>query len=236
MIHEHALEQVFLATAPLAIVDLQMLLIKGLAVVGGALVGYLAGGWFIRLLGRFVFLKKVPPRVVGTMRLLGMAILGMLVYLWVFGNSTAGGLGGGGGWWPFGGKAGQGDNVGSISNSTEQPKTPPTEQPKQEHETMVQGRTLQIRLLGGVRVVDQRFYQPEGQDQAVTWQDLRKLLEKQRKEEPPLKTIEIVLFKDSVDRDNPAVTQLQEWAKEHSLTTKLASPAGELGREPDKTP
>src|SRR5262249_5886048 len=100
----------------------------------------------------------------------------------------------------------------------------------------VEGRSLQVRLLGGQRVVDQRFYQPEGQEQAMDWENLRSLLEKQRTEDRSLKVIEIVLFKDSVDRDNPAVTQLETWAKEHGLTTRLVLPPAEGEGTQGKTP
>jgi len=90
---------------------------------------------------------------------------------------------------------------------------------------------MQVRLLGGVRVIEQRFYQVEGEKQPLTWIELRKVLEERCREEPPLKVIEIVLFKDSVDRDNPAVTQLESWAKENSVMLKVAFPDREGGRE-----
>lgn len=214
-------------------INVQRWIVNSFAVAGGAGVGYVLGGWFIRLLGRVFFLRTVPPRLVTFTRWLGMAALGILVYLWVFGNSMAGGLGGGGGWWPFGGKAGQGDNAGAVSQVTEQPKDSPQrkEDPSKLPE---QGRTLQIRLLGGSRVVEQRFYQPEGQAQPIDWAELRQLIGKQKAEEPPLHTIEIVLFGDSVDRDNPAVRQLETWAKEQGLMTKLVLPADDHGREPGK--
>ena len=57
--------QVNLIASALAIIDIQMLLIKGFAVAGGAAVGYLLGGWFIRLVGRLFFYRRVPPRAVG---------------------------------------------------------------------------------------------------------------------------------------------------------------------------
>src|SRR5581483_1789018 len=146
MIHGQAFELTPWAAAPLAIIDVQMLVIKGFAVAGGAAVGYVVSGWIIQLLGRLAFHRKVPLRVVAVIRLLGMAALGILVYLWVFGNSTAGGLGGGGGWWPFGGKAGQGDKTGPNSSTPEQPKA--DEQPKEQSPNVLEhGRTLQIRLL-----------------------------------------------------------------------------------------
>jgi len=224
----------FATGASLAGVDLQMLVIKGLAVAGGALVGYLGGGWSIRLLCRLLFHSKVPPRVVTMIRLLGMAAMGMLVYLWVFGASTAGGLGGGGGWWPFGGKAGQGDNqaesTGIANGASPSPAEPPAAEPPNRLATQ-EPRLMQVRLLGGVRVIEQRFYQVEGEKQPLTWIELRKVLEERCREEPPLKVIEIVLFKDSVDRDNPAVTQLESWAKENSVMLKVAFPDREGGRE-----
>jgi len=214
--------------------DLQMLVIKGLAVAGGALVGYLGGGWSIKLLCRLLFHTKVPPKVVTMIRLLGMAAAGMLVYLWVFGASTAGGLGGGGGWWPFGGKAGQGDkqaeSSSSVNGASPSATEPPSTAPRNKLPTQEQ-RLMQVRLLGGVRVIEQRFYQVEGDKQPLTWIELRRILEERCHEEPPLKVIEVVLFKDSVDRDNPAVTQLESWAKENGVMLKVAYPDRDGGRE-----
>lgn len=222
--------------APFAIVDVQMLVIKGLAVAGEGLVGYLGGGWGIRLLCRLVVHRRVPPKIVTMIQVLGMTTMGMLVYLWVFGVSQAGGLGGGGGWWPFGGKAGQGDNVGTSSRPTDPPVAPAQETlPQKPTETVSpeQGRSAQVRLLGGKRVVEQRFYQIDGETQALAWPDLRNRLEDLRQQKPPLKTIEILIFRDSVDRDNPAVTQLESWAKENGITPTISSPAREQGPDDD---
>src|SRR5438552_283673 len=68
----------------LGIPDLGLLLVKLLAVVGGAAVGGIGGGGLSRLFCRFVVRRQAPKPVVKLVRLLGAALLGLAVWFWVF--------------------------------------------------------------------------------------------------------------------------------------------------------
>jgi hypothetical protein len=205
--------------------DVQMLLLKWLAVIGGALVGFLAVGWFVQLLCRGLFRVKVPRTVLISVRGLGMVCFGMLVYLWAFGEGGTGGLGGGGGWWPFGAKSGGGTGSATQAQSAQQPKPEAAANQFHQPPEPIGQHVIHIRLLGGQQVKDQRFYLVDEEKETRTWPDLLKVLDERRKQDSALKIVEIVLLADSVDRDNPAVTQLERWVKEHEMTPKLVSPA-----------
>lgn len=205
-----------MTAASFAIVDLLMLGLKGLAVAGGALVGFLAGGFLVRALCRLFIFRRAPWPAVLMGRLLGALVLAGLVYLfWGFGSGGWGGLGGGGGWWPFGRPGGAGRETAPVSVPT-----------AREQAAVRQAEPVRVIVLGGHKVVRQRFYLVEGEAQARTWPELERYLSQRRQEEPGLSVIEIILYKDSVDRDNPAVSELEDWAREHGLTPKLATPPG----------
>jgi len=207
-----------LLASTLALWDLQMALLKVLAVAGGAAVGFLLGGWFVQFISRVLLRRKAPRSGLVLTRLLSMTAAGMLVYLWAFGEGGFGGLGGAGGWWPFGDQA------------TQEAKKPVDESATDK------ANTIQVRLLGGKQVTEQRFYLIENDQNPHTWLELVKLLGERRRVNPPPHVLEIVLFKDSVDRDNPAVTQLERWGKENGVTPKLAFPATNFSSVSGKEP
>jgi hypothetical protein len=228
-----------LLASTLALWDLQMALLKVLAVAGGAAVGFLLGGWFVQFISRVLLRRKATRSGLVLTRLLSMTAAGMLVYLWAFGEGGFGGLGGAGGWWPFGGRGGGSNAATKVTG----PTTPPAaDQAAQEAKKPVdesatdKANTIQVRLLGGKQVTEQRFYLIENDQNPHTWLELVKLLGERRRVNPPPHVLEIVLFKDSVDRDNPAVTQLERWGKENGVTPKLAFPATNFSSVSGKEP
>jgi hypothetical protein len=203
-----------LVTSLFAMFDLQMFLLKILAVVGGAAIGFFGAGWFLNLVGRAFLRRKgqLPAFKIG--RYLGMIGLGVLVYLWAFG-AGGGGFGGVGGWWPFGGKGATGTDPALSGGASEKPVAQPIE------EKATPANTIQVRFLGGKEVVDQRFYLLDQEKQARTWEELVAELKKRKQKDRRLKIIEIVLYQGSIDRDNPAVTKLEDWARKNQLASKL---------------
>ena len=61
----------------------------------------------------------MPRGPLNVVRLLSGLALGLLVWLWVFSPAGAGGFGGLGGWWPFGGKGGSAVSSSAAKDSTE---------------------------------------------------------------------------------------------------------------------
>ncbi len=195
-----------------AMLDLNLQLMKLLAVAGGAALGYVVLGGLLRFLGRFVFRKQLPrPADVGV-RLLGAATCGLLVWLWLFGVGGPGGWGGTGGWLPGGGPGGGGQPSGDTKGKAPEPAPP------------ARGEALQVELLGGDDVKEQRFYRIEGESQALTFADLTRAIAERRAKQPSLAVLRIVLRENSVDSNNPAVTQLKKWARESGLTPEEAAP------------
>lgn len=194
--------------------NLNLQVMKLLAVVGGAALGYMLVGALLRFAGRFLPRDRVPRAVQLAVRLLGGFTTGLLVYLWLFGVGGSGGWGsGGGGWVPFGGTGGE------EGGANQKGKDPLRDQP-----APPRAATLRVDLLGGTRVKEQRFYMLEGSDRALTFEELTQAVGERRKLTPPIAGLRIVLHPDSVDRSNPAVRQLERWARDQGLTPELAAP------------
>lgn len=206
-----------LAATGLGIPDIGLFIVKCLAIVGGVAVGAAGCPWGVRLLVRLVTGQKLPERVATTFRILGGVALGLLVWTWVFSVGGAGGMGGSGsGWWPFG----QGGGPGEAIQSSKLPETTETIA-KVERAPAPTDDALTIHLLGGARVHEQRFYVLD-RDSPRNFDDLKKTILERRKARPILARVEILIYEDSVDRDNPAVTELMKWAKEQGFTYKLS--------------
>ncbi|HEY7309587.1 MAG TPA: hypothetical protein VH643_09550 [Gemmataceae bacterium] len=187
--------------------------VKILAVVGGGVVGGVGIGFLAQLLVRAFTTKKLPPWPVLTVRLLGGVICGWLVALWLFGGGGAG-IGGMGGW-GFGSGSGKGDGEKTTEVSKKDDKdkksngeaTPPAEE------------TLRIEVLGKdtLKKADMdasRCYRVEiGEgSRLLTMDEVKEAVRKRQAKEPPLRRIEIVLYKDSPDERVPLVSRLRAWA------------------------
>jgi hypothetical protein len=87
---------------------------------------------------------------------------------------------------------------------------------------------LQIEILGGARVHEERFYLLQGDKQPRTLAEVRKAIQARRQEQdkPPLKGIIILLYPSSVAQDHPAVKNLEKWAKENRLSVTFPPPGG----------
>jgi len=202
-----------------AMFDLQMFLLKVLAVAGGGAVGFFVTGWLLKLAGILLLRRKGAPPAFRMVRSLGMIALGLLVYFWAFG-ADGGEFGGAGGWWPFGGQGGTGSDP-ALSGHARDEAVPEQLAKVIQKEKAEAEHALQVRLLGGKEVVDQRFYLFDEDKQAKTWDELVPLLKKRQQEDLRFRVLEIVLYQGSVDRENPAVTKLENWARDNHLNPKL---------------
>jgi hypothetical protein len=188
---------------------------KVLAVVGGAVVGGLFVGLLAQLVIRATTTQKLPPRPLLVVRLLGAVIGGWLVALWVFGGGGAG-LGGAGGW-GLGSGPGQGNGT-----KTTQPAQKDQHGKKSDAATHTPSdETLRIEVLGKASLSPSdrdasRCYRIGTGDGAklLTFAEVKELVKERQKGQPPLRRIEIVLYKDSPDERVPLVSQLKTWAAE----------------------
>ena len=189
--------------------------VKILAVVGGAVVGGLGLGLLAQLLARAFSFQKMPPWPLRTVRLLGGGICGWLVALWLFGGGGAGIGGSGGGW--FGSGPGKGNDQkttevvkkdGEGKKATDDGKAPDTE-------------TMRIEVLGRAvlpkgDIDKERWYRVETEEgsRLLTFAEVKEAVKRRQQKQPPLRRIAIVLYKDSPERSVPVVSQLIKWASE----------------------
>lgn len=213
--------------------DLGLQILKLLAVAGGAAVGGFGCGRLVRFLAQTLFRRRVPPRVVTAVKLLGAVALGWAVWLWVYGPGGSGwGVGGGLGGLGSGREKATGTPPASPSlvQQEEPIETNRKEPPAPERESAVGGESVRVEMLGGARVSGQRFYRLEGESEARTIADLRQALEERRRRphKTVVKGIEIVIYENSVSKDHPAVKDLEKWARENDLTPTLSFPTRDL--------
>jgi hypothetical protein len=191
------------------------IVVKGLAVAGGAAGGGLGLGLLAQLLMRALTIRKPPRWSVLVVRLLGGMVCGWLVALWLFGGGGPG-IGGMGGWFSGGGAdTGNGEKAGEVSKKDSDGKM--SDGTKQ----MQAGETLRIEVLGRAALSEpdiraERWYRIETAEgpRLLTFAEVKEAIKKRQKEQPPLRRIEIVLYKDSPDERVPLVSQLRTWASE----------------------
>jgi hypothetical protein len=217
---------------PLALVDLNLILLKLLAVAGGAVLGGGIGGVIARRLARLAFRKETPRMLLLASRGIGCVAAGLLVWLWAFGTGGSGlGFGSGG----LG--SGGGKMIGYDQAREQDASQQETGRNQKQTETPGQAgasvpRPARIEMLGGSRVQEDRFYIIDAQPAPVTIDQLRKvLLAKKNQEQEPLKVIDIVIYEDSVDKDHPAVRDLEQWADRNGLQVRLSFPQGKRPRD-----
>jgi hypothetical protein len=207
-------------TVNLGIPNVGMLLLKWLAVIGGAALGGVLGGLFLQLLGRALFHRAMPRPAVRLVRLLGGVGLGLLVWFWVFGPGGLGGFGGGSGFWPFGARGGSGAGDSTPVDGAKQPTSKPA------GTAPTRPDLLRVEMLGGERYKgDERFYLIEGEKTPRTLSELTEALESLRQKKPNLKKLEIVIYdKGSVAEGHEAVRALQQRARDLDFEVAIFKP------------
>jgi hypothetical protein len=182
-----------------------------LAVAGGAAVGWLAIGFAVNVLRRFLGVSSVPRPPLVFARTFGAVVAGWVVWLWVFGHGGSG-IGGPGGN-SLGGAPGSEPGI-----TQEQPRPTPARS--------VDGSSpLTVVMLGGNRVKDDRFYKILGENQALTLSELKEALKK--RQDLDLQRLKIAIYDDSVAENHVRVTNLVEWAEQHNLQVSKSRLKGE---------
>lgn len=188
--------------------------VKILAVLGGAVGGGLALGFVAQLLMRAMTIRNPPRWSILTIRLLAGGICGWLLALWLFGGGGPG-IGGTGGW-GFGSGSGKGDGTKQeeITKKNSDGKT--SDQAKQTRDS----ETLRIEVLGNAALSPQdsqagrRYRLDMEQGTLRTFAEVKDMVRKRRQEQPSLRYLEIVLYNDSPAEDNSLVSQLKSWGKD----------------------
>jgi hypothetical protein len=189
-------------------------IVRGLAVVGGAVLGGLVVGLLAQLITKAFTGQKVPRWPLFILRLLGAIAAGWLVALFVFGGGGSG-LGGLGGW-------GLGSGPGKGDGATPTTRVKPGEGEGKKDGgpgPVAAGETLRIEVLGEeplkkLEVSASRCYRIDRGDgpQLVTFNEVKDAVKKRQQRSPPLRHIEVVVYKDSPDKDGGLVSRLKNWA------------------------
>jgi hypothetical protein len=146
------------------------------------------------------------------------------VALWVFGGG-GGGLGGPGG---SGLGAGAGKGAQSVTGGagkkgeSERPEESPLEPSADSFRVEILSDSA-LQAIAGDKPFDlERCYRVEGKGgaQLLTLPQLKEFIKKRRQENPSLRRLEIVLYKDSPAPDNPYVSDLENWAHELPVNEK----------------
>jgi hypothetical protein len=187
------------------------------AVAAGALAGFLGSGFVVRKSATALVRKEAPRAVVFPFRVVGGVIGGWLVML---------GFGGGLGFFGGGEGPGNGPSAGIQQSANVPADTKAVKLPAKAEVATPATNTVRIRLLGGPRVVGEKFYQVDGSAQAMTFQELKKNIEE--KKQHGLKGIELLIYQNSVARNHPAVHSLEDWAGQQGLSVTIPPTKGDL--------
>lgn len=174
----------------------------------GALFGAIGGGFVGKLLTTGIKKRKIKlPVVVGCATVGGLAMWLLLSGSFGEGGSGRGFLGGG-----------DGTPAGKTGRAVKD------QFPSANEKSLPQ--LLKIKMLGGTRVLEQRFF-VLGDGPSRNWNELVETLDAERARNNAWQEIEIVIYQNSVDRENPEVKRLEDWAKKNNLTVKLSFPPEE---------
>jgi hypothetical protein len=200
----------------LGMFDIGMLLLKLLAVAGGAAIGVLGAGVTVKFILALTIRRKAPLNLIRAFQVLGGGGLGLAVYIWAFGSGGSG-FGSGGGV----GGIGQGAAEQPVNNLVSQIAPPESDLPPAKSADPAH-RTIRVDMLGGSQVNARRFYKLEGDTQPFTLAELGpRILDKH------CQGIEVVIHPNSVAQEHPAVHELGKWARQNNLTVSLSFPLEE---------
>jgi hypothetical protein len=195
-------------------------LLRCLAVVAVFFIGGWLTGFVFQRLTRLLTPKKAYPSVLWLIRTLGGVTLAWLSVYLIFGTGGGWGLGGLGGSGPGEG-AGTPGTVHSDGNGKKEGEGPKkVEQLPPARETVLRVEVLAL-LADEQPIKDGRFYRVEGDQQRLTLEEVRDRIYQRKSAKPPLEKVEIVLYKNSPDRSNPAVEKLRSVVKSQGLETAI---------------
>jgi hypothetical protein len=185
--------------------------VKGLAVGGGFLVGYLVGGLVVYALDRWVMSQKTPDGVKRAIRIVAGVGVAILVALIVFGDSGRGPGPGG----TEGAGSGKAETAGPQPKGEPPPLQPAPKPPEPSKEPTQGFKELPVRvvLLGGAAVEGNRAYQLGDDPKKLTLEELESALVQKRKEAGD-RGIRVVLERpgpDPISQESPNWTLLVRW-------------------------
>jgi hypothetical protein len=201
-----------------------LLAIKCLAVAGAFLFGYFLGAAIVWGIDKWVLAKKTPDTIKKICKTLIGVIVAIIVALIVFGEGGNGLFGGGGG--------GEGKGTPNSESSSEQGKhsqqatrdgnvqsSPLPKPPEAKSADLI----IQVIIYGGSKVLDDRFYQIDGDQMLMSLKELQGAINTRKSKEKGKVAIAIRLASDqnSASGDPRAINMVIDWAREQGLDVTL---------------
>jgi hypothetical protein len=204
-----------------------LVVIKILAVAGGALLGGLGCGFGGQALARLLYAGKLPPPVVQILRVAGGIVAALAVAVLVFSGTGGQGVPGPGG---PGGPGGGGPDTGVTTSPTTPTTTPATNQgsPGGTTDPKKPGEVLQVEVLllsGGGGTADP-IYRIKGEEKRYTIKELGDEIDRRKKANKDLEKLEILLYLNSPDENKQQVKELDRLARLKGLTPSTTKVRG----------
>jgi len=184
---------------------------NALMAAGGALIGAIAT-WMVCVIAfKAARVQKLPPRLMMIIPSIGGVLAGWLVWAWVSGGM---GFGSGDG----GGVAGSTEPSKGIT-ATHRDISLPTNQREP-------ADTLRIVLVRSkdYEAESKRYYLPEGRQPARNLTEIVLHIKEKQQQNPSLKTIEVVVYQDSIAETRGLVADLEDPVRPLGLTIKTHKP------------
>jgi hypothetical protein len=198
--------------------DLGQIVVKGLAIAGGAAVAAVVIGAVVGLIVRKLFRKPLPVPARTLVRILGGVAGGLGVAVLLFT-----GVGNG---WGLGGGQGTGTSRGDLTAATHPALAAAIEPaPKTGTPTL---HSVRVIMLGGDMVRNAAAYRIDGERQARTLADLQQEIRKRMAADPPAKAVEIIVYDNSVARGAAPVADLERWAQLNNLAVTVVATPGDI--------
>jgi hypothetical protein len=196
--------------------------VRVLAAIGGGAVGGLLLGVLVHVVVKLTFKQVLPGGVMWLVRALGGVACGLLVWSLLGGGGLGLGLGGGG---DSGKDKGSADDKGKARKERKEKKEEKEknkDRGKKDSGPTPPGQELRVEVLGsedlkkiaGDKFDPRKRYRVPGQAQLLSLEEVKKLIFERREKKPPLRELNVVLYRNSPAQDKEQVTDLVGYAED----------------------
>jgi hypothetical protein len=196
-------------------------LLRGLAVGGAFLVGYVLTWVVARLLDRSLTAGKSPSAVHKSARFLGGLLLAVIAAIFLFGPGGDG-LGFGGG--PGEGKGqGAGEGKGGEATKPTQPISADVKSPEPtKSDPVPPEQRVRVTMLGGEDVKDERFYLLDDDRSPRTFAEVTAAVTAKKSASAKPVGVEVrFTATNTLPRTHPAVLRLTNWAQANGVSVSF---------------
>jgi hypothetical protein len=197
--------------------------IKGLAVAGAFLVGYFLGGLAVWAIDKWLLANKSPPIAKKICKLLVAVVVSLIVALIVFGESGNGLFGRGGG---EGNDKHNSDSSPQKSNkpeATSDGQTPSSSSLPKPPELKPADTIIQVTIYGGIKVVDEKYYQIDDDQSLKTIKELQdSIIDRKSKLKGKVAiAIRLPSDKNIMSADPRVMDSITDWASKQGIDVIL---------------